>query len=171
VDTESIAYIIEVLAGLVQLAAAALALSLIRLSGKQVAWILLTCGLTLQVWRRFYRLLHSSSLDLQESITALLVSALLLVGVIGIRRVFVALADTRSQLEHLARSDPLTDLPNRASFLKALEREISRVQRGATAVVLFADIDEFKACNDARGHAFGDVVLCDIASAFREVVR
>ena len=167
-----IVLVIEILAGLIQLIAAALALTLIKLTGRQWAWVVFTCALVLQTWRRLYSVLADpSASNVHESITALLVSALMLLVVIGIRQVFLELADARLRLEHLAQSDSLTDLPNRASFMHALEREISRVTRGAYGVVLFADVDGFKQCNDLRGHAFGDVVLREIADAFRGQIR
>ena len=169
---ESIVLVIEIVGGIIQLCAAALALTLIRLSGKRWAWIVLTGALILQTWRRLYSALAGpSASNAHESITAFLVSTLMLLVVIGIRQLFVELSEARSELEHLAQHDSLTDLPNRAAFMNALEREISRATRGAHAVVMFADIDNFKVCNDTRGHAFGDAVLREIADAFRGQIR
>ncbi len=75
------------------------------------------------------------------------------------------------QLEHLATHDPLTDLPNRRSFERALSRAVARAHRGTASVVLFIDVDDFKLCNDQHGHAFGDAVLTEVARALENEVR
>ena len=77
----------------------------------------------------------------------------------------------QQQLEHLATHDPLTDLPNRRSFERALSRAVSRARRGTTSAVLFIDVDDFKLCNDTHGHAFGDAVLTEIARVLEDRVR
>ena len=66
-----------------------------------------------------------------------------------------------SELERLANSDPLTGLPNRRRFDKALAEHIA--DQGPTGGVLVFDLDGFKNINDTFGHAFGDGVLIDIA--------
>lgn len=77
----------------------------------------------------------------------------------------------QAQLEHLATHDPLTDLPNRRSFERALSRAVARAHRGTPSAVLFVDVDDFKACNDEHGHAFGDAVLTEIARVLEGRVR
>jgi diguanylate cyclase (GGDEF)-like protein/PAS domain S-box-containing protein len=77
----------------------------------------------------------------------------------------------QEQLEHLATHDPLTDLPNRRSFERALSRAVARARRGTSSAVLFIDVDDFKLCNDQHGHAFGDAVLTEIARVLEGRVR
>lgn len=62
-------------------------------------------------------------------------------------------------------SDPLTGLNNR----KALENYLSNrlMKQGQQFVVLFCDIDHFKAINDTLGHAKGDIVLKRVAGVLR----
>jgi diguanylate cyclase (GGDEF)-like protein len=67
----------------------------------------------------------------------------------------------------LAHYDTLTDLPNRALFLKRLEDEISRCSDGSQLAVLFLDIDEFKTVNDSLGHHVGDELLRSMARSFQ----
>ena len=61
---------------------------------------------------------------------------------------------------HQAFHDPMTGLANRALFcsrtVHALERQRAR---HAPVAVLFLDLDDFKAVNDALGHAVGDQLL------------
>lgn len=68
-------------------------------------------------------------------------------------------------LEHLARTDVLTQIMNRGAIMGRLHEEVARSKReGSTLAVAELDIDYFKRVNDAHGHAAGDEVL-------REVVR
>ncbi|MFZ5656166.1 MAG: PAS domain S-box protein [Pseudomonadota bacterium] len=71
-----------------------------------------------------------------------------------------------------ALRDPLTGLPNRAAWSEELERALSRYQRqGTAAVMMFIDLDGFKAVNDTHGHAAGDVVLRAFAERLRGSLR
>ena len=60
----------------------------------------------------------------------------------------------------LALYDPLTGIMNRRAFSTALEDVLQRAAAEATEVALvLLDVDHFKAINDQRGHAVGDLVL------------
>jgi diguanylate cyclase (GGDEF)-like protein len=76
------------------------------------------------------------------------------------------------RLEHLARHDSLTGLPNRALFRRRLGEAISVAQRhGLLVGVLFLDLDRFKQVNDSYGHSVGDRMLVEIAGRLRKVFR
>ena len=78
----------------------------------------------------------------------------------------------KDALRREASHDGLTGLWNHKSILEILARELLRAERNAESVgVIMADVDNFKAINDTRGHAAGDVVLRIISSAMAAVVR
>jgi diguanylate cyclase (GGDEF)-like protein len=83
-----------------------------------------------------------------------------------------ALRDKIGLAERAARTDPLTDSWNSRGFFELAEREIARTARyGHPFTVAYADLDHFKAVNDARGHAVGDEVLGHVARALRARLR
>ncbi|HXY90238.1 MAG TPA: GGDEF domain-containing protein [Xanthobacteraceae bacterium] len=77
-----------------------------------------------------------------------------------------------AELESRVDEDPLTGLLNRRGFERALARALAYVRRyGATAALLFLDLDGFKAVNDRHGHAAGDWVLGWLARLIAGHVR
>ena len=75
------------------------------------------------------------------------------------------------ELQHQAYHDRLTNLPNRHLFETRLQTSISEAQSTQSIlVVLFIDLDGFKAVNDTLGHAAGDGLLIQVAENFRGVV-
>jgi diguanylate cyclase (GGDEF)-like protein/PAS domain S-box-containing protein len=78
----------------------------------------------------------------------------------------------RDALAHEATHDHLTGLPNRAALRRHVEDAIRRRSLvGQDVVVLFVDLDGFKAVNDGYGHDAGDRVLQATAERLRAVVR
>ena len=96
-------------------------------------------------------------------------------AVIGAVLVFQDVADSRAlqrQLAHTAMHDSLTELPNRATFHRALDEAVHQARREAREHALcFIDLDHFKTINDNAGHAAGDTVLHDIGAAIRGACR
>jgi diguanylate cyclase (GGDEF)-like protein/PAS domain S-box-containing protein len=76
------------------------------------------------------------------------------------------------ELKHRAHHDALTGVSNRHGLhprlVDALHAAEARETEGA---VLFCDLDNFKAINDAHGHAFGDQVLAVIGERLLDVIR
>ncbi len=75
-------------------------------------------------------------------------------------------------LEAMTFTDELTGLENRRGFSRQLRRTLAVAERhGATGVLAFIDLDNFKAINDGLGHQAGDAVLCQVAALLSDNVR
>ncbi len=76
------------------------------------------------------------------------------------------------RVQSLARTDPLTGVPNRRAWDEELHRAISRRQRdGESVCVAMLDLDHFKIFNDEQGHQAGDRILQTVVSAWLGVLR
>jgi diguanylate cyclase (GGDEF)-like protein len=77
-----------------------------------------------------------------------------------------------TELEARIEVDPLTETLNRRGFERELKRSLAYVKRyGASAALVYLDLDDFKPVNDRHGHAAGDAVLKAIAAALIRHVR
>jgi diguanylate cyclase (GGDEF)-like protein/PAS domain S-box-containing protein len=70
---------------------------------------------------------------------------------------------TRAELEHQARHDGLTGLPNRLTLGRRLEEALALgAAQESPVALLMLDLDRFKDVNDTLGHAWGDRLLCAV---------
>lgn len=77
-----------------------------------------------------------------------------------------------ARLEPLVDLDPLLPMFNRRAFTREVGRVVSYCRRyGATAVLLYVDLDGFKSVNDRYGHAAGDAVLKHVAKLLIQSTR
>ncbi|MCP8478423.1 diguanylate cyclase [Pseudomonas sp. ZM24] len=78
-----------------------------------------------------------------------------------------------AELQVLATTDFLTQLPNRRHFMQLIEAELARVQRSVerSAAILMCDLDHFKAINDRWGHAVGDEALRHFTGILGHAIR
>ncbi len=76
-----------------------------------------------------------------------------------------------ARLTHQASHDPLTNLANRTLFRQRTELALQRATRRDGVVVMFLDLDNFKAVNDSLGHVAGDQLLVMAASRLLNATR
>ena len=83
-----------------------------------------------------------------------------------------ALKVVNEELEVLARTDSLTGINNRFSFMKVIEAEVEHANStGELFSLIIFDIDFFKAVNDEYGHDVGDSVLIEQAAVIQKCLR
>lgn len=72
------------------------------------------------------------------------------------------------EILRMAYEDDLTGLPNRANFIKEAKATIEQKKRMA---LFYLDLDNFKYVNDTYGHAYGDIVLKNLADGLKHNAR
>ena len=78
----------------------------------------------------------------------------------------------QEQLYRAAHYDALTGLPNRKLMEMRLQQELAHAGDNDTLLaLLFIDFDRLKTINDSLGHNAGDIVLAELASRMRSVLR
>jgi diguanylate cyclase (GGDEF)-like protein len=79
----------------------------------------------------------------------------------------------QAMLMHTARTDSLTQLPNRAQLMERLDTAVTAWQRERQRpfALLYMDFDRFKLVNDTHGHAVGDALLRQIAERLLASLR
>jgi diguanylate cyclase (GGDEF)-like protein/PAS domain S-box-containing protein len=78
----------------------------------------------------------------------------------------------KNLLLHQANHDSLTGLVNRREFERRLSRAIEGVKEdGINHVLLYLDLDNFKAVNDSSGHQAGDSVLRELSLRMGQQIR
>ncbi|MEE9355740.1 MAG: EAL domain-containing protein [Methylococcaceae bacterium] len=96
-------------------------------------------------------------------------------NVIGLRGEGVSINERKeaeAQIEQLAFYDPLTNLPNRRLLIDRLQQDLALALRHNNyGALLFLDLDDFKTINDALGHTFGDMLLCQVAQRLSSQLR
>src|SRR4029079_509310 len=77
-----------------------------------------------------------------------------------------------SRIRHLAHHDPLTGLPNRASFNEHLSLTVEKAAaEGGSFAILCVDLDRFKEINDVFGHATGDALLAEVSGRLKKATE
>jgi diguanylate cyclase (GGDEF)-like protein/PAS domain S-box-containing protein len=76
-----------------------------------------------------------------------------------------------ARLRHIARHDPLTDLPNRTLLHERIQAALQHARdEHRRMALLYVDLDMFKEVNDRFGHSAGDLLLQETAVRLRRGV-
>lgn len=79
---------------------------------------------------------------------------------------------TEEEIKVMAYYDQLTGLPNRILFMDRLNQAIHLAKRsGKLVAVMFIDLDNFKAVNDAVCHHGGDILIREVAQKLAQRLR
>jgi diguanylate cyclase (GGDEF)-like protein len=81
------------------------------------------------------------------------------------------LAANETELNHRAEHDPLTDLNNRASFIRFVDEHLLSASSERLCAVMFVDLDDFKHINDSMGHAMGDQAIVAVGERLKSCMR
>jgi diguanylate cyclase (GGDEF)-like protein/PAS domain S-box-containing protein len=77
-----------------------------------------------------------------------------------------------ARAQELARTDPLTGLPNRRVWTERIAVELHRAARSHEPLtVAVLDLDDLKTLNDTQGHAAGDRLLQTVSVAWQQQLR
>lgn len=77
------------------------------------------------------------------------------------------------ELRHIAETDTLTGLANRARFIQNLKQNVAETRNDHDDVrmlVVMIDLDHFKEFNDSFGHHYGDLLLKEISLRLKKLV-
>jgi len=89
-----------------------------------------------------------------------------------LRAEIVRLTQRAEAAEAAADHDVLTPALNRRGFVEAVNRAMAWCARyGSPAVIVYLDLDGFKAVNDTLGHSAGDAALIAVARLLLDNVR
>jgi len=118
--------------------------------------------------------LSSAMLQNEESKNQLLISIIVGTSAVFLLLVYVYLKERRTKLKmsHLALTDHLTNCPNRRhSLIQADGMMRSSNKNKDSMIVAILDVDNFKIVNDTYGHDIGDIVLQNLSSIIKGVLR
>ncbi len=82
------------------------------------------------------------------------------------------LVDEQLVLAQQVVTCPVTGLPNRRGFARAIQAALQHLERHPTwLAVLFCDLNRFKEVNDTYGHQVGDQLLIALAQRMQQAIR
>lgn len=94
-------------------------------------------------------------------------------NLIGIMGSYIDISEQKKYqqlMEHRAKFDILTELPNRLALQERFQTIDSHYQKDIKGGLLFIDLAHFKSVNDSLGHKMGDQLLLQVAHRIRRVI-
>ncbi len=108
----------------------------------------------------------------EDLITSVVVQPLASGGWVAMHEDVTALERARERVAYLARTDVLTQLPNRSAVTEHIRERLASSTADQRRVALFLiDVDRFKLVNDTYGHLIGDAFLRAVARRLRDNAR
>lgn len=130
--------------------------------------VLISLAISVLVFLWFYPNINAR---LHFTLSLLMPALLAPTTIYPVTRANMRLRQMKRQLQALARTDPLTELPNRRHFFEyAAEARARHDRGGGPAAVFMVDIDRFKEINDLHGHDAGDAVIRAVGCAINDAV-
>ena len=91
---------------------------------------------------------------------------------VGVKEDITELKNLQEQVDHMARHDQLTGLPNRFLFNDRAQQALAQAKRrNSKFALLYLDLNEFKQVNDNLGHGAGDALLRTIGQRLNQHTR
>lgn len=126
----------------------------------------------LRIISSFLRPMNGSTFDTDPLALMHVSSSTFLILLLSISLVLLASERLRTELEHLAHYDPLTNALNRRQMNHICATELERSRRHSrNMALLMLDLDHFKAINDTYGHQAGDQVLVNFTQQVSALLR
>ena len=117
------------------------------------------------------RLKRVTLIGLIGVLTALTIFAIGFFAFRAVQRSRNRVAEINVKLNHAARHDALTDLPNRRFICELLQEGLDESGRdGAECALMLIDLDRFKAVNDTLGHEAGDSLLLQVGNRLHSLL-
>jgi diguanylate cyclase (GGDEF)-like protein len=139
-------------------------------------YIVAACGLSVLVFVQVRQALFASMTPREADPIAWFYDLLQAAGYVTLLVGFLlwvrSIRISKTELDHMAATDALTQLSSRRQALVLLRHEMARAKRYASSLsVVMVDVDRLKPVNDLLGHLAGDALLVHVAQTLKRRLR